>query len=253
VRGRPGRRGYPDKPDLVLIRGWAVGQPPPTNAKRTPGYTGPVITFVIVDHKIANDLYLVDARNEKRSIYVELVRELLEEGWAVELCSQITDVASWYRNYRVFEELEDAPATAPAVDETAYDDSDAESSSSDDDDDVVAPGAGTSHPPSQESQGPSQRKQPRARERAPLRVIDLEDGEPHGFPIHTIIVGHSGFQLESNTDAFFALGIPQAKHTRTSSSRSPSTPCSARTTASCITSVSAALLFPPTQVRRLPA
>ena len=133
-------------------------------------------------------------------------------GWAVELCSQITDVASWYRNYRVFEESEDAPATGPAVDETAYDDSDAESSSSDDDD-IVAPVAGTSHPPSQDSQGPSQRKQPRARKRAPLRVIDLEDGEPHSFPIHTIIiVGHAGSQLESNTGAFLALGIPLAKH-----------------------------------------
>jgi hypothetical protein len=34
---------------------------------------------------------------------------------------------------------------------------------------------------------------------------------PDSFPIHTIIVGHAGSQLESNTDAFLALGIPQAK------------------------------------------
>ena len=88
--------------------------------------------------------------------------------------------------------------------------SDVESSSSDgDDDDDNAPGSQT-----QDSQEPSQRSQPRARARtrAPLRVFDLEDGEPHAFPIHTIIVGHAGSQLESNTDAFLALGIPQAKH-----------------------------------------
>ena len=111
--------------------------------------------------------------------------------------------------YRVFDESEDTPATGPAVDETANDDSDVESSSSDNDDVDAAPGS-----QAQDSQEPSQRSQPRARARAraPLRVFDLEDGEPHAFPIHTIIVGHAGSQLDSNTDAFLALGIPQAKH-----------------------------------------
>ena len=209
IRGRPGHRPFPDKPDTVLIRGWAGGPTPPTNAKLTPGYNTPVVTFVIVEHKMANDMYLSDARNEKRSIYVELVKELLAAGWAVEFCTQITDVSTWYRKYRVFDESEDTPATGPAVDETANDDSDVESSSSDNDDVDAAPGS-----QAQDSQEPSQRSQPRARARAraPLRVFDLEDGEPHAFPIHTIIVGHAGSQLDSNTDAFLALGIPQAKH-----------------------------------------
>jgi len=45
--GPPGNRGFPDKPDLVLIKNWVgdqPGQPPPTNTKRTPGYAGPTVT-----------------------------------------------------------------------------------------------------------------------------------------------------------------------------------------------------------------
>ena len=60
--------------------------------------------------------------------------------------------------------------------------------SSDGDEDGIAPGS-----QAQASQEPSQRSQPRARARAraPLRVFDLEDGEPHAFPIHTIIESSS--------------------------------------------------------------
>jgi hypothetical protein len=201
IRGRPGHRPFPDKPDIVLIRGWAGGTPP-TNAKLTPGYSGPVVTFVIVEHKMANDMYLADARNEKRSIYVELVLELLVAGWAVEFCTDAADYASWYGKYTTFDDLDEVPATGPAVDETAHDNSDAESSSGDDDDDDddTVP---ASQPLSQESQKPSKRK--------PLNVIPLEEGEVR-FPIHTVIVGHAGSQLKSNTDAFLALGIPQTKH-----------------------------------------
>ena len=47
--------------------------------------------------------------------------------------------------------------------------------------------------------------------RKPLNVIPLEEGEVR-FPSHTVIVGHAGSQLKSNTDAFLALGIPQTKH-----------------------------------------
>jgi hypothetical protein len=45
-----------------------------------------------------------------------------------------------------------------------------------------------------------------------LQDIDLEDGEPHAFPIFTVITGHAGTHLDSNTDAFLALGIPQHEH-----------------------------------------
>jgi hypothetical protein len=162
-----------------------------------------VVTFVIVEHKITNDMYTEGARNEKRSIYVELVLALLAEGWAVEFCPNAADYASWYGKYTTFDDLEDVPAMGPAVDETAHDNSDVESSSSDDDD-VDEDTVPASQPPSQESQKPSKRKKP-------LRVIPLEEGEMRS-PIHTIIVGHAGSQLKSNTDAFLALGIPQAKH-----------------------------------------
>ena len=93
--GTPGRRGFPDKPDIVIIKNWSADQPAPTNAKRTPGYAGPaVITFLIVEHKMTNDLYLQDSRDEKRSIYVELVHELLKEGWDVELDSKVRDATT---------------------------------------------------------------------------------------------------------------------------------------------------------------
>jgi hypothetical protein len=130
--GRPGHRGFPDKPDIVLIRNWAEGQPPPTNKKRDPNYTGPVVTFTVVEHTMSHDLYLTDACNEKRSIYVELVLELLTAGWEVELCTQVTDPTTWYRKHRVFEDPddEDVPAAGPAVDAAAHDDSDVESSPS---------------------------------------------------------------------------------------------------------------------------
>ncbi len=95
LRGRPGHRGFPDKPDNVRIIGWKPGDPDPSNKKRHPNYKGPHITFTIVEQKSANDLYLVDARNGKCSIYVPLVRALMAEGWAVELCTDITDTSSW--------------------------------------------------------------------------------------------------------------------------------------------------------------
>ena len=33
-----------------------------------------------------------------------------------------------------------------------------------------------------------------------------------GLPIFTVITGHAGTHLDSNTDAFLALGIPQHEH-----------------------------------------
>ena len=44
-----------------------------------------------MEHKITNDLYMDEACNEKRSIYVELVLALLAEGWAVKLCTDVAD------------------------------------------------------------------------------------------------------------------------------------------------------------------
>jgi hypothetical protein len=86
------------------------------------------------------------------------------------------------------------------VDETAHDNSDVESSSSDDDQpDDTAPAP---QPPP---------KKARSKRPEPLRVIPMEEGEVR-YPIHTIIVGHAGSQLESNKDALLALGIPQTKH-----------------------------------------
>ena len=81
---------------MALIWGWDGGPTPPTNKKRDPDYDGPVVTFVIVEHKITNDMYMEGARNEKRSIYVDLVLALLAEGWAVEFCPNAADYASWY-------------------------------------------------------------------------------------------------------------------------------------------------------------
>jgi hypothetical protein len=204
--GIPGRRGFPDKPDMVQIENWQVGQPPPTNAKRTPGYTGPAVRFRIVEHKMANDLYLLDARNEKRSIYVELVLELTKAGWQVELCTSVTDpAASWYRPASVAP-ARAAPASGlPVVDATAHDDSDAESSSSDEDGNVDSAFTQQSTPP--QSQECNQRSQQPAR--APLRHIPLERGELR-FPIHTIVIGHTGCHLESNKEALLALGVSPA-------------------------------------------
>jgi len=83
--------------DIVVIKNWQRGAAPPTNAKRTPGYTGPVVTFVLCEHRITNDFYLQAACDEKRSIYVELVLALIDEGWAVELDQHVSDHSTWYK------------------------------------------------------------------------------------------------------------------------------------------------------------
>ena len=84
------------KPDIVIVKNWSAGQPAPSNALRTPGYAGPAVALLFVEHKMANDFYLRDARDEKRSIYVELVIELQKAGWAVELCESVRDATAWY-------------------------------------------------------------------------------------------------------------------------------------------------------------
>ena len=206
--GVPGRRGFPDKPDIVIIKNWSAGQPPPMNAKLTPGYAGPAVAFLIVEHRMTNDLYLQDACDVKRSIYVELVQKLQERGWEVELNEKVRDGTTWYakRNHT-------APAATPAappaaVDPDEHDDSDAEGSTSDegdssrdnsssDDDTQDAP------PSQQPSQPPPQTS------RKPLNIIPLEEGELR-LPIFTIIVGHTGCHLESNKDALLALGVAPA-------------------------------------------
>ena len=132
--GAPGHRGFPDKPDIVVIKNWQRGAPPPTNAKRTPGYTGPVITFLITEHKLANDFYLREGCNEKRSIYVELVLALLEAGWAVQLNERVRDHTTWYGQSPDYAPRNRArTATRAPVDATEHDDSDAESTDSEDD------------------------------------------------------------------------------------------------------------------------
>jgi hypothetical protein len=132
--GAPGHRGFPDKPDIVAIKNWQRGAPPPTNAKRTPGYTGPVITFLITEHKLANDFYLREGCNEKRSIYVELVLALLEAGWAVQLNERVRDHTTWYGQSPDYAPRNRArTATRAPVDATEHDDSDAESTDSEDD------------------------------------------------------------------------------------------------------------------------
>ena len=206
--GTPGNRGFPDKPDIVIIKNWQVGQPPPTNAKRTPGYAGPVVTFVIVEHKMTNDWYLQDACNEKRSIYVQLVLALTQAGWAVELEEQVTDPNSWYGKHSVFAARAGPRTRLPdtAVDAVEHDSSDAETSSSDsdDDDDIDAAGTGTQRSQPEQSQHP---QPPRHPSYAP---IPLEEGELR-LPIYTIIVGHTGCHLKSNASALRALGIAPGK------------------------------------------
>jgi len=206
--GPPGNRGFPDKPDLVLIKNWDGGplgvQPPPTNTKRTPGYVGPTVTFVIVEHKMTQDLHLRQSRNYKRNVYAQLALALAVEGWDVELCTDVTDPSTWYGK----DCDRGVPAHAPAkespaeVDATEHDDSDIESVSSDGDDDSDDEAA-----QAQQSQESSQHPQPS--QRAPLHIVPLERGEIR-YPIHTIIVGQTGCHLASNKAALAALGVRPA-------------------------------------------
>ena len=208
--GTPGRRSFPDKPDIVVIKNWQRGAAPPTNAKRTPGYTGPVVTFVLCEHRITNDFYLQAACDEKRSIYVELVLALIDEGWAVELDQHVSDHSTWYKQSLDYESrYRTRTATPTQLDTGEHDDSDAESSDSEaglgagdstDDEDTTAT------PP---SQGLGQHSHKRVL--TPARLLPLEDGELASFPIHTVIVGHIGSHLASNKRALLALGIPRAK------------------------------------------
>ena len=208
--GTPGRRSFPDKPDIVVIKNWQRGAAPPTNAKRTPGYTGPVVTSVLCEHRITNDFYLQAACDEKRSIYVELVLALIDEGWAVELDQHVSDHSTWYKQSLDYESrYRTRTATPTQLDTGEHDDSDAESSDSEaglgagdstDDEDTTAT------PP---SQGLGQHSHKRVL--TPARLLPLEDGELASFPIHTVIVGHIGSHLASNKRALLALGIPRAK------------------------------------------
>jgi len=206
--GRPSNRGFPDKPDIVVIKNWQRGAPPPTNAKRTPGYMGPTVTFLVCEHMISADIYLADARDMKRSIYVELVLALLEEGWAVELCESVRDHTTWYKQWSFADEACDPVLTAARtpVDATEHDDSDIESSDSDDE---GASGGGDANAEDPQSQPGNQRA--RAPVLTPARLIPLEEGELR-FPIYTIIVGQIGTHLESSKLALSALGIPRAQH-----------------------------------------
>ena len=171
--GAPGRRGFPDKPDIVVIKNWRRGTPPPTNARQTPGYTGPVVTFLIAEHKLSNDFYLKEGCNEKRSIYVELVLALLQAGWAVELNGKVRDHTTWYGQSPDYGAPHRAqPATRAPVDAAEHDDSDAESTDSEDDrprgDNHDDADAGPLRLDSQRRQAPVL---------TPAKLIPVEEGE----------------------------------------------------------------------------
>ena len=79
--------------DIVVIKNWQRARRGTTHQRQAHAWlvTGPVITFLMIEHKLTNDFYLREGCNKKRSIYVELVLALLEAGWAVELNEQVIE------------------------------------------------------------------------------------------------------------------------------------------------------------------
>jgi hypothetical protein len=86
----PGGRGYPDKPDMVLVIGWDKGTPPPQ-----PGTPG--VKLMFLEHCFAHDFYYKERRSVKRAKYARLITELEEAGWTVVGDAQAPD--GWYDEF----------------------------------------------------------------------------------------------------------------------------------------------------------
>ena len=90
-----GHRAFPDKVDLVLVKGWDSSSPPPSSPAEKA-----VIELVLVESTSdTHDHYLTDAKNLKQTKYVQLVLALQAEGWNVVLRTDTVkpdEWASWY-------------------------------------------------------------------------------------------------------------------------------------------------------------
>ena len=99
--GTYGHRGFPDKIDIVLIKGWITGDPEPTPDQRDD------IMLIIVEVTSSHDHHTSDSVNHKRSKYVELVIALQQAGWKVKLADVApTEWQTWYRKYKFVSDAE---------------------------------------------------------------------------------------------------------------------------------------------------
>ena len=72
---RPGQRGYPDTPDIVLIRGWAPGAPLPADKS--------TMHLLLIEIKYTGDKNLQKRRAEAGAIYVTLLQRLHAAGYTI--------------------------------------------------------------------------------------------------------------------------------------------------------------------------
>ena len=95
--GKFGNRPFPDKVDMVLVRGWDSTTPPPATRQEKSQ-----VKLVLVESTSSHDHHLVDAESHKRSKYVQLVLALQSEGWVVELSGDVKPAQweSWYLRYK---------------------------------------------------------------------------------------------------------------------------------------------------------
>ena len=95
--GKFGNRPFPDKVDMVLVRGWDSTTPPPATRQEKSQ-----VKLVLVESTSSHDHHLVDAESHKRSKYVQLVLALQLEGWVVELSGDVKPAQweSWYFQYK---------------------------------------------------------------------------------------------------------------------------------------------------------
>jgi hypothetical protein len=73
--GVPGQRGFPDKPDMMLVMGWKRGDAPPADKS--------AITLIPLEHCYSNDFFMADSRLVKQAKYARLMYELRAHGWLV--------------------------------------------------------------------------------------------------------------------------------------------------------------------------
>ena len=81
--GTPGRRGFPDKPDIVILKGWPkANEHPlgPTNKSPEHGFT---VKLIIAELKYTDDMNMHTKHAEIKEKYAPLVRALRTHGWQV--------------------------------------------------------------------------------------------------------------------------------------------------------------------------